>query len=87
MDEGRDQLRFCRLEKKVGRKYHLGAFRKGFATEALKNGVDVVGLAHLMGHRDPSMIAKVYGRVEQDPEYMAALAEKAKRPRGGGASD
>lgn len=67
-------------------KFHLGAMRKGFATEALKNGVDVVGLAHLMGHRDPSMVAKVYARVQQDPGYMASLAVKAKKPRSEGAS-
>ncbi len=69
---------FCRLEKKVGKKYHLGAFRKGFATEALKAGVDTVTLAHLMGHRDPSMVSRVYGHVQQDPEHMAAAANRAK---------
>ncbi len=69
---------FCRLEKKVGRKYHLGAFRKGFATEALKAGVDTVTVAHLMGHRDPSMVSRVYGQVQQDPEHMASAARRAK---------
>ena len=27
---------FCRLKKKLGTKFHMGAFRKGFATEALE---------------------------------------------------
>ena len=31
---------FIRLQKKLGRKLHLGAFRKSWATEAMKNGVD-----------------------------------------------
>jgi integrase len=70
---------FCRLEKKVGKKYHMGAFRKGYATEALKAGVDTVTVAHLMGHRDPSMISKVYGQVQQDPKHMANSARRAKR--------
>jgi integrase len=70
-----------RLARELGTKYHLGAFRKGYATEALKSGVDVIGLAHLMGHRDPSMLSRVYARVQQDPEYMAELARRAKRPR------
>jgi integrase len=70
---------FCRLKKKLGRKLHLGAWRKGYATEALKAGVDVIGLAHLMGHRDPTMLSRVYAKVQQDPEYMAGLARKAKR--------
>ena len=70
-----------RLARELGTKYHLGAFRKGFATEALKAGVDVIGLAHLMGHRDPSMLSRVYVRVQQDPEYMGELARKAKQKR------
>jgi len=80
---------FCRLEKKIGKKYHLGAFRKGFATEALKAGVDVVTLGHLMGHRDTSMIARVYGQVQNDPSHMADSAKRAKGGRvkaDGGAS-
>jgi integrase len=70
---------FCRLEKKIGKKYHMGSFRKGYATEALKAGVDTVTVAHLLGHRDPSMVSKVYGQVQQDPEHMAKSARKAKR--------
>lgn len=70
---------FCRLEKKIGTKYHLGAFRKGYATEALKAGIDTVTVAHLLGHRDPSMVSRVYGHVQQDPEHMAAAASRAKR--------
>lgn len=69
---------FCRLQKKLGVKYHLGALRKSFATEALKNGVDAVTVAHLMGHRDTSMIARFYGHVHQDPEHMARSARKAR---------
>jgi integrase len=68
-----------RLARELGTKYHLDAFRKGFATEALKAGVDVVGLAHLMGHRDASMISRVYGQVQHDPEYMASLSERTKQ--------
>ncbi len=72
---------FHRLRKKLGKKYHLGAFRKGYATEALKAGIDTVSLAHLLGHRDPSMVSRVYGQVQNDPAHMADMANKAKRPR------
>jgi integrase len=72
---------FCRLAKKIGKKYHLGAFRKGFATEALKAGVDTVTVAHPMGHRDPSMVSKSYGQVQHDPEHMAEAARRAKGRR------
>lgn len=68
---------FCRLKKKLGRKLHLGAWRKGFCTEALKNGVDVLTVAHLMGHSNGVMVARVYGKVQQDPVHMANAARKA----------
>ena len=56
-----------RLTREHGTKYHLGAFRKGYATEALKAGVDTVTLAHLLGHRDRSMVSRVYGHVAAGP--------------------
>lgn len=75
---------FCRLAGKIGKKLHLGAFRKGFATEALKNGVDVISLPHLMGHRDSTMLSRVYARVEQDRDHMIRAAERAKKPNSPG---
>lgn len=69
---------FCRLQARIGKKYHLTAFRKSFATQALKAGLDTVTVAHLMGHADPSMVSKVYGMVQHDPEHMAAAATKAR---------
>lgn len=72
------------LARELGTKYHLGAFRKGYATEALKNGVDVIGLSHLLGHADATMLSKVYAKVHQDPEFMAGLAEKARKTRATG---
>jgi integrase len=71
-----------RLAREHGVKYHLGAFRKGYATEALKNGVDTVTVAHLLGHADASMVSRVYAKVQQDPKFMAEAARRAK----GGAS-
>lgn len=70
-----------KLARELGPKYHLSAFRKGYATEALKAGVDVISLARLLGHRDPSMLSRVYAQVQSDPEYMAEQAIKAKKPR------
>jgi integrase len=69
---------FRRLEARLGVKYHLGAFRKGYATEGLKNGLDTLTVAHLLGHSNGVMVSKVYGHVQQDPVYMAASARKAK---------
>jgi len=69
---------FCRLKKTIGKKFHMGAFRKGFVTQALKNGVDTVTLAHLVGHSDAGMISRGYGHVQQDPTFMAEAAKRAK---------
>lgn len=69
-----------RRAREHGKKYHLGAFRKGFATEALKAGVDTVTVAHLLGHRDAGMVSRVYGHVQQDPEHMLNAARWAKKP-------
>jgi site-specific recombinase XerD len=65
---------FFRLQKKLGVKYHLGALRKGFATEGLKAGIDTLTMGHLLGHRDPSMVSRVYGQVQNDPVHMASAA-------------
>ncbi len=69
---------FCRLKEKLGVKYYLGAFRKGFTTEGLKNGIDTLTMAHLLGHSNGAMVSRIYGQVQQDPKYMAASARKAK---------
>lgn len=61
------------------RQFHLGALRNGYATEALKAGIDTVTVAHLLGHRDPSMVSRIYGQVQNDPAHMASAAMRAKR--------
>lgn len=66
------------LAREHGTKYHLGAFRKGYTTEALKNGGDTVTVAHLLGHADASMVSRVYAKVQQDPKFMAEAARRAK---------
>lgn len=68
---------FARLRAK-GIDTHLGAFRKGYCTNALQNGVDPVTLSKLMGHSDLTMIMKVYAQVHQDKEFMFQSALKAK---------
>lgn len=67
---------FARLRKK-GIDTHLGAFRKGYCTNALINGVDPVTVSKLMGHKDLNMIMRVYAQVHQDKEFMTQSAAKA----------
>lgn len=79
------QERTARLRKEIRRRalelskrYHLGAFRKGYATEGLKNGVDTITLANLMGHANGAMLSRIYAKVQQDPEFMAEAARRTK---------
>lgn len=67
---------FQRLEKGTGLKTHLGAFRKGYCTRGLKNGVDTVTMSHLMGHASTAMVSRVYAKVHHDAEHMLAAAAK-----------
>jgi integrase len=62
--------RFCRLAKKIGRKFALVDFRHSFVTRLLKAGSDPITISALCGHSDLSMIARVYAHVHQDGEHL-----------------
>ncbi|MCC7085006.1 MAG: tyrosine-type recombinase/integrase [Pirellulales bacterium] len=61
---------FVRIETKLKRKYGLTAFRHSFAHRKLTSGVDALTVAVLLGHSDPTMVAKVYGHLTQAPGYL-----------------
>lgn len=69
--------RFCRLKKKLGRKFRMYDFRHGYITRSLKAGVDVHTVAALAGHANSAMIDKVYSHITQDREYMRRQAKRA----------
>jgi integrase len=62
--------RFCRLKKHTGVKHFAYAWRHGFATRKLIEGHDHLTVAELMGHRDGSMLAKVYAHLSQHDEHL-----------------
>lgn len=68
---------FTRLKAKVGTRYCLYAFRHSFITNGLKNGVDPVTIATLVGHADLKMIHTVYSHISQDSEFMRGAAMRA----------
>jgi len=76
------KCRFARIKKKVDID-GLCAYgiRHSFATEGLKNGVDSVALAVIMGHADVSMIARTYQHLAKNIRY---LKEQARRARASG---
>ena len=51
-------------------KFSLYALRHAWATRALRSGVDPLTVAILMGHSDPSMLAKVYQHLALAPEHL-----------------
>jgi integrase len=59
-------------------KYCLYHLRHSWLDRAIKSGVDALTAAILMGHRDPSTVAKVYQHVSQSPDYLREAARKAR---------
>lgn len=62
--------RFVRLKPKLKRKHCLYHFRHSFATRMLQSGMDPLTVAELLGHSDPSMLARVYQHLSHDPQHM-----------------
>ena len=72
--------RFDRLKKKVGRMVALYDFRHAYATDMLKNGVDPLTVAELMGHTNVKMLMETYQHVSQDNAYIQKqLAKRSKK--------
>ncbi|MCA9078711.1 MAG: site-specific integrase [Planctomycetaceae bacterium] len=68
---------FKRMASEVAPRYSLYALRHSWATNALKRGVDPLTVALLMGHKDPSMLARVYQHLSHSPDHMRDQARKA----------
>ncbi|TWT78418.1 site-specific tyrosine recombinase XerC [Posidoniimonas polymericola] len=56
----------------------LYSLRHSWATNALQSGVDPLTAAVLMGHRDPSMLARVYQHLSHNPEHLLKQMKKAR---------
>lgn len=80
-DAGLIRRHIDRMEKKLGWRPIPYAIRHTFAVAALRAGVDSLYVAKLMGHRDLSMVAKVYGHIGADTEDMHSRLKQALRPR------
>jgi len=66
-----------RLACSLAQKYSLYALRHSWATHALERGLDSLTVAVLMGHRDPSTLAKVYQHLSHSPVYLLEQAQRA----------
>ncbi len=73
------KCRLNRIKEKLGMPVLCAyGIRHSFVTEGLKNGVDSISLAALMGHSDVSMIARTYQHLARNPEFLREQARKAK---------
>jgi len=59
-----------RLSEKVGCKVTPYQIRHTFATEKIIAGVDLVTISTLLGHRDLTMLQKVYQKVAARPDHL-----------------
>lgn len=66
-----------RMACSLAEKYSLYTLRHSWATNALERGLDALTVAVLMGHRDPSTLAKVYQHLSHNPTYLLEQARRA----------
>ena len=80
--------RFTRLKEKLSKEKKTikglcaTSWRHGFATEALKRGVDPVTVSILMGHKDTTMVARIYQHLAQDASYLSKSLNRVRGPNG-----
>ncbi len=65
-----------RRAREITTRYSLYALRHSWATNALQQGVDALTVAILMGHRDPSTLARTYQHLSHNPEHLLAQARR-----------
>lgn len=77
--------RYCEARRKLTQRRarqlaprcSLYTLRHSWATNALQRGVDALTVAILMGHKDPSTLAKTYQHLSRNPQHLLAQAHKA----------
>ena len=62
--------RFGRLKKRLGMRLCLYVFRHTWMNRLLTSGVDVLTVAILAGHTDPSTLARTYQHLSHNPTYL-----------------
>jgi integrase len=67
--------RMCRLSRVAGVKKPAYDMRHGFATRKLVQVHDHLTIAVLMGHRDGTMLAKVYAHLNRNDAHLKKALE------------
>jgi integrase/recombinase XerC len=68
--------RMHRLSLTTGKRLAMYDARHGFATRKLVQGHDHLTVAELMGHRDGTMLAKVYGHLDRNVGHLMKALEE-----------
>jgi integrase len=66
-----------RMAGRLAPKYCLTAFRHSWCHHALRRGIDALTVSVLMGHADPSMVARVYSHLSHATDYLHDAAQRA----------
>ena len=75
-EEAIRKLRYAAARLRA-KKLCLTVFRHSFCHRLLKSSVDALTVSVLMGHADPTMIAKVYSHLSHAPEYLRDALRKS----------
>lgn len=75
-EEARRKL-LSKEAKQHAPKYCLTVIRHSWCHHALRRGIDALTVSVLMGHADPSMVAKVYSHLTHAPEFLREQARRA----------
>jgi integrase len=74
---GERRWQIAALARRHVPRYSLYTFRHSWCTHALERGVDAVTVAILMGHRDTTMISRVYSHLTQRRDHLRDAVRKA----------
>ena len=75
-EEAMRKLRYAAARLRA-KKFCLTVFRHSYCHRLLKSGVDALTVSVLMGHADPTMIARVYSHLSHAPEYLRDVLRKS----------
>lgn len=65
--------RMSKLSDMIGTRMFLYAARHGYGTRKLKAGHGHLAIAATMGHKDGSMLAKIYSHIDEDDEHLRTV--------------
>ncbi|MFO0966424.1 MAG: tyrosine-type recombinase/integrase [Gemmataceae bacterium] len=75
--------RFGRLKKHIGVRYAAYDLRHGFCQDLLENTGDPLATAELMGHRDPTMVSRVYSHMNQADSHLDRVLRRRTKSQDG----